>query len=214
VRGVLEPDLNATQGRFVSYDIRVWTSEEPVLAEALPPKAGWKRQGSQWVASGRAWQVVTGATAAACDWEDIPEEADQLMPGLAWLVEINVEPISAPASARKIGLAAAKAISKAATGVVHDPQQDTWRSAAGTKRFDRRPRAKRFSILEMTWWFLDAPVLRLEGLRALLEHLEARFPEALPRRFGPTEPEQFKYAETGRDGLLDLWKQDPRNLFC
>ena len=77
----------------MSYDLEVLAAMELNAAEGLPG-SGWIQSGDAWVVRGKAWQIVVGAP-QRLEPEDIPEEAGRIVAGLAWRVEINVEPVSA-----------------------------------------------------------------------------------------------------------------------
>ncbi len=184
----------------MSYDFEVLAAVAPELPGHLPG-SGWVRSGDTWAVGGNAWQIVVGAP-QPLEPEDVPEEASRIVAGLAWRVEINVEPISAPATAIARAERAANAIAKAAQGVVMDPQTGSIKTPGGVKRFRPRARAERFSILDITWWFTDGPLGTHDGIRAFVEELERVLPEAMPKRYGLWEPPPHRLAEEGRDHFI------------
>src|SRR4030095_138100 len=100
-------------------DIRIWTTLEP-----KPPGLAGTWDAPRTVAEGRGWLVNASATAHVAA-EDIPEEIANALPGISYLIELNLEPFDAPASARMKLRRIAKQIATVCHGVVEDPQADT-----------------------------------------------------------------------------------------
>lgn len=142
--------------------------------------------------------------------EDIPEPVLSVLPGIEYLAELNLEgraPTSAYARMERL----AKQLAKAAHGVVENPQENSITAPAGVRRFLPPKRARLFSLLELSWWFLESPVLEPGGVEQLLRCLERTTPEALPRRYGLSEPPQHAYAEPGRTHFLEFLQQHLRD---
>lgn len=181
----------------MSYDLEVWSVRPPDLPEALPNSTDWQPERTGWQRRGRGWQIVVGMTDDV--WpEDVPGDVAVRLPGIAHLTQLNLEPIHAPKSAHTLLRRTAQDIARSGHGLIHDRQTDSLETPTGVKRFAAAPREQTFSRLCMTWWFLDGPLSSPEGVSTLLSMLEARLPEALPRRYGLYEPPQYSFDEGGR----------------
>src|SRR5262249_29982623 len=110
--------------------------------------------------------------------------------------------ITAPMKALKLARKVARAIAQQAHGVVFDPQDDSVTTPAGFKRFSPARHTDRFSIVDMTWWFTDGPLLSEAGLRAFLDVLRRYLPEALPKRYGEYEPPKYRLDVNGLDHFV------------
>jgi len=185
----------------MSYDVQVWSVDRPDVTSSLPSSASWKKHRDHWSLEKRQWQIICGPPDVVLP-EDIPEEVSASMPGIAFLTELVLEPISAPESAKKVLLRAAGAVAKASHGVVYDSQTDELTTPKGVmKRFVPEARSERFALLELGWWFLSDSIFAREGMDGLLDIFAALLPEALPRRYGLYEPPQHLLADEGREHL-------------
>lgn len=180
----------------MSYDLRVWTALRPPLPASLPDPESWVLHGEAHSREGRNWQIVVSGPHEVLP-EDVPAEVAGELPGIGFLTELSIEPITAPKSALQVAQKAARAIGKAAHGVVVDEQEGTSTTPAGVKRFVPAKRPERFSVIDMTWWFTDSPVLSRKGVDDFVRLLEQWLPEALPKRYGLFEPPQHRLEETG-----------------
>jgi hypothetical protein len=136
--------------------------------------------------------------------EDVPAGASRLLPGIAHLTQISIEPLGAPATAHKLLARTATRIAKAAHGVIIDPQTDTLEAPSGVKRYRPRKRGERFDLLVLSWWSVHELLFSRAWFDQFTGCLESLLPEALPRRYGLYEPPQHLYCETGREHFLTL----------
>lgn len=190
----------------MSYDIQIWSVDPVSLPDALPDMENWQREGPVWVYGTKNWQIVINSSAKVI-LEDVPGDVVGKLPGISYLTELNLEPISAPKSARKHLIAVSKLLGKATHGVILDPQADQVITPSGIKRYRPRRRQERFSILTFTWWFNEGPLQTAAGLNEFVSFLERALPEAIPRRFGLVEPPQHLYSETGREYFIEFLKE-------
>jgi hypothetical protein len=84
------------------------------------------------VREGKTWQVVVWCP-DRIEVEDVPPEVAAVLAGAAYVVNLSVEPITAPASARSLAWKTARAIAKATHGVVLDPQGGSVTTPAGVR---------------------------------------------------------------------------------
>lgn len=187
----------------MSYDIQIWSVDTIALDEALLAESNWQIEGSGWVYRTRNWQIVIGSSVKALQ-EDLPDGIETILPGIRFLAELNLEPINAPKTAHAKMASVSKRLAKASHGVILDQQTGTFNLPSGVKRYQPKKRDERFSILRLSWWFTDSPLLTKQGLEKFIQLLECQLPEALPKRYGLFEPPQHLYSETGRDHFLNL----------
>jgi len=188
----------------MSYDLEIWATRTPEnLRSVVPDGDRWVARGESLVLDGGSWQIVLGGPEKVED-EDVPDNVRSALPGIRWLYPLNLEPLAAPAAARKSLKSTAKAVAVAAHGAVHDPQEDAVTLPSGIKRYAAPSREKdvRFDVLTLGWWFLGGPLLEPGGYSKFIGLLERFLPDALPRRYGTYEPPQFRFEESGRDHLV------------
>jgi hypothetical protein len=206
MRGPLGSARGVPELKDVSYDIQIWSVDPIPLPDALPDVEKWQQEGGAWVRASKDWQIVIGSSVKVL-FEDVPEDVARVVPGISYLAELNLEPIGAPKSAHKLLSTVSKRLGKAAHGVVLDPQADTVITPSGVKRYRPQRRAERFSILALSWWFTEGPLLTDAGLHEFVSLLERMLPEAMPKRYGLFEPPQHLYAETGREHFLGFLQE-------
>ncbi len=187
----------------VSYDLSVWCVDPFTDAAGLPDRHRWSLHGDQWSREGKGWLLNAGPSVAVTA-EDIPEQVEPLLPGIQHVVYLTLEPSGAPEAAFKALRTAASDIARTSRGVVLDPQLDSVELARGVKRYVPVKGAKeaRLAVLDMTWWFESESLQDRASLEAFLAALRTDLPEAMPRRYGPTEPPQYELAQTGDEHLL------------
>lgn len=190
----------------MSYDIQIWSVDPIPLPDALPDVEKWQREGGAWVRASKNWQIVINNSDKVL-FEDVPEDVAVLVPGIGYLTELNLEPISAPKSAHKLLTTVSKRLGNAAHGVILDPQTEEVITPSGITRYRPQRREDRFSILALMWWFTGGPLLRDAGLHEFVSLLERMLPEAMPKRYGLFEPPQHLYSETGREHFLGFLQE-------
>lgn len=185
----------------MSYDIEVWSVRGDLPTDALPKSKEWTRLEDGWQFQRENWQItVTGPEEV--EFEDLPEGVAEHLPGIMYLYQLNLEPISAPLTGYELASKTAMAIGKATHGVVYDPQEASIATPRGVKRFVPERREQRFAVIEMSWWFLTPIFDNEAGTRAFIDLLKSRLPETLPRRYGLFEPPQFKLEKNGIDHFV------------
>lgn len=194
----------------MSYDIQVWSTNEPVLEEALSSDRGWQSHAETRSLERKTWQIVCDSSSRILP-EDIPEQVANCLPGISFLTEIILEPISAPESARKEALRTASRIAKLSHGIVLDRQKDELTTPRGVKRYIVEPRPERFGVLKLGWWFLDDVMMSKEGVAGFFDVLSTHMPEALPRRYGLYEPPKHLLEEEGLDHLATFLAENIGN---
>ena len=198
----------------MSYDLQVWTTHAPQLPIGLPDAWRWQEESGVWIQSQSNWQVVVGPV-HRIEPEDVPESVNAVIPGIAHMVELNLEPAVAPQAARALLKRVAKALAFAGHGVVVDPQTDTLTTPTGVRRYVAPPRSATVTALELSWFSVDARFASRDGLDRVVACFERSVHEALPVRYGEYEPPSFRYSETGRKHLVDFLAKEclkPRSL--
>lgn len=193
----------------MSYDYNIWATEFDEACHDLLVNSGFLKDDNNFILQSKNWQIFINYI-DGLDAEDVPIEASSLFPGLACLIEINLEPSGAPNSAFRKLSQIVKKIAKVASGVIEDKQEDSFKLPSGVKSFHtpRREKDERFSQLMFSWWFCN-DVIKSDGFWSDLFDLYERYlPEGIPQRYGSYEPPQYKYAEHGRVHCLQFLKEN------
>lgn len=194
----------------MSYDLRVWGRKMSEVGDLLSAARGWVGRDGLWVLQGRSWQIAVCAPQAV-EPEDVPPGAAELLPGLSLLVELSLEPISAPKAALSALTSVARSLAVELAGVIEDPQEGTLSLPRGAKRYEKPKPEERFTVLDLSWWYAPSPLRLDDGPRTLLAILAKHLPESVPRRYGLWEPPQYKTDETGVAGLESFIAQNLDN---
>lgn len=185
----------------MSYDLEVW-SVRPIENPAFRHAEKWQQEESYWTYSAPDWQIVVGRSNKVLP-EDVPDEGMKTLPGIEYLTQLQLEGKSTE-QARKLAHSTALDLAKAAHGVVFDPQEETIRTPSGVKRFVKPGKQEKFSVLSLSWWFLDSVLLANAGRESFVNFLERNLPEALPRRYGLYEPPQHVLEQTGKAHFIQF----------
>jgi hypothetical protein len=187
----------------MSYDIQIWSIEQIAPDEDLLLDEKFLVEGSGWVYRTKNWQIVIGRSQKVID-EDLPEGMEALLPGIQFVADIILEPIHAPKTAHAKLASISRKLAKSSHGVILDQQLGTFQTPAGLKRYIPIKHEERFSVLILSWWFNEGPLLTTDGIDSVLSLMESQLPEALPRRYGQYEPPQHVYSDAKRDHLLNF----------
>jgi len=189
----------------LSYDLQIWSVRPFERAFIDQGKRSNGSAGKDCTIGGTGWQIVINASDKVLP-EDLDAEVSALVPGIGYLTELNLEG-KATSEAAKLLQSTAKAIAKRTHGVVVDPQSDSVLTPAGVTRFIVPKKEKTFSVLNMSWWFLNDVMFKTEARQAFLSLLGKLLPEALPKRYGEYEPPQHVFANTGVEHLEQFMKR-------
>lgn len=195
----------------MSYDLQIWSPNLPDPAATLSASEGWQGESGFRSLPSRNWQILVMPSDKVLP-EDIPEPINALLPGIRYLTHMHLEPIYSSDNARKKLFSAARKLAKQAHGIILDPQTDRITTPKGIRRFIPKKRRDRFSLLEMSWWFTQSPLLSDAGLLDWVSFMEKSLPETMPRRYGPHEPPKHLFAETGREHFIDYLLQNSYGL--
>jgi hypothetical protein len=172
----------------MSVGLKVWCAEQPKTPDG---------NAAQVIESGRGWQIVCSEPTPV-ELEDIPIHVSDAVVGVAYVVEITLEPLSAPQVAYDKLMRAARRIAAEGHGVVEDSQTCTLTRGTGVKRFDPLAATENASLLQFSWWFDRGPFVVPTGIAGLLDCFSRLLPEALPYRWGEFEPPVFRWDRDGR----------------
>lgn len=199
----------------MSYDLQIWSINRCINSRLIASNKEWSIRGDSAVFSKRSWQIVVGRSDSVLP-EDIPDEIVSVLPGIKFLTNINLEPISAPASAISLMRKVTRNLAKDCNGVIFDPQEDSIDIPRGVKRFlPKKIQKERFSVLELSWWFKNNSFIQKNGLKKLVRFFERYLPEALPRRYGLYEPPQYLLEEKGTSHFIEfLQKNKHETIVC
>ena len=185
----------------MSYEIEIWCTQTVPLPADLLSSEQWLRQKGIWVRRGRGWHIVID-DAISVDPEDVPEQIGALLPGIAHLIRISVEPSHAPKTAHQLLMRSARSLAKAGHGAIYDPQDDSLALGAGVKKFAPTRKAELDQTLMLSWWFGPDALATKAGFEELVQLLRRHLPDALPRRYGTFEPPEHRLSETGEAHLV------------
>jgi hypothetical protein len=193
----------------MSYDLQLYCCSEPTADLArLAGEDGFGRNGDSFLLQGNTWQVLF-RDANIVEAEDIPANVFRELPGIKYLVQVNIEgTVPKAIHARVIRLA--KKLMRVTRGMLANPQEDTIETVRGLKRIDFANVPKEEGILKLSWWFENDELFENSGYERFVEALECHMPEVLPRRYGYCEPPQFKLAEHGREHFVSFLKMNLR----
>jgi hypothetical protein len=194
----------------MSYDVQVWSVHPASSFEYLPNAINWKHNEGSALYEKRAWAISFLPSVRVLP-EDVPIEVSSSLPGIEYLSEINLSPIDAPEVAKKFAMRTAIAIAKASHGVIFDPQNNAVTLPSGVRRYVKPQPNENASILALSWWFVDGPLVD-GSYSGLLDVLSAELPEAMPRRYGLFEPPQHVYANEGRDHFLKFLADNAKGV--
>lgn len=200
----------------MSYDLYVYGDEagpEALQAAALVTGLAAEDDG---LAEGSPFVVVRGARRRysftveppeRVEPEDVPDEITAVLLGATSQVLVRVE--GSEASEVPHAIRAARRIALAMRGAVHDVQTDEVHRRGSTRRATPA-RGAIVATLAINWW------VRTEGLdlpstaETFFELARRHLPDALPRRYGRTEPLQHQW-EPGRAEafLIHLDEDEP-----
>ncbi len=192
----------------MSYDLQIWSVKRCDLTELLA-KHDFKRSGEDFYYEGKEWQIVVNCQHEVLD-EDIPEQIMQILPGIIFFLEINLEPIGAPKKAVSLTKKIAKSLAQAVSGIVIDLQEDTIITPKGVKRSLMPEKLPDIDILKLSWWMNHDLFTETANLQALVDKIEVYLPEALPKRYGLTEPPQYKF--NSKKEFVDFLVQNERSI--
>lgn len=185
----------------MGIELRVWLSREIQLAKT-PPLDGWSAQDDgHLVQQSRNYSIFAFPPSRVFP-DDVPDEVVDLVPGIAWVVDLGLEGVT-PAGEKSLGRIAL-AIARAGHGVIENPQEGTVRSPSGVKRYVKPPKEDRIDVLVLAWWAPGGPLLARSGIAELIATMQRHLPEAIPTRWGSFEPPNHSLAEEGTDGLIDF----------
>lgn len=194
----------------MSYDLEIYTVREPKFIGELFDRGGYVSRDNQKLIIGSDWQIAIYGPDKV-EEEDLADDISRAMPGLHYLTAFHVEPHSAPEKARSLAREVARTLAKAAHGVVVDQQAGTISTPKGVKRYTGSKTTEGVTVA-LGFFFMDLQRFRQSGLVQLVDLIEARLPELLPRRYGRDEPPQYKWEEHGKDHFLSLMQQSEYRL--
>ena len=167
----------------------------------------------------RLLTVVRGARRRYCftvalphpvEPEDIPEEIGAVLLGATSVVEILVE--GSADSEIPYAIRAARRVAGVMGGAVLDPQTDEV-FARGRSRVASPVQRGTISVIDVTWYLRSATVDPRREASAFVAAARRHLPEALPRRYGRTEPLQERWDSGGEAAFLSYVASEPDTVF-
>ena len=193
----------------MSYDIRLYTINKPNWQILCNEYSLQNEVNDTLIVNKKDYQFIFMKEVPVLE-EDIPDDLFKSLPGLQYLIECSIQPITSKENVIKDIIRIIKGIAKNAIGTIYNPQTDEIITPSGLTRTIKYEKTEKFSVLELTWWFNSRNVLEKNNLINLLKIIEKYIPEALPRRYGEFEPPKETYSsiETFADFLIQNSKMN------
>jgi len=191
----------------MSYNLRIYTAQKQNLKESLQ-LFNAEMINDSFVIQFKNHQIVINGEILVED-EDIPPELSSEIPGIKYLIECNLEPITCDEKLIKQVLKICKVIAKNGIGIIENPQTDEIIKPSGIKRVMKVEKTERIALLELSWWFNHENLLENDNMNVLLSEICRILPEALPRRYGLYEPPQEQFSTF--DSFKDYLKKNIRD---
>ena len=197
----------------VSYDLDIASHIRPSegdLVAYVASRPGLSMSGSfddgeiQIVRStARAWDHIASVFPpdAILELKDIPEELAEAVRAPRWLTSVST-PLSSPASVMKEMMGLVRHLASRWSGAVFDRQQDAVIfPGSGRPKPPPNPRTDvRIPLVHLAWFFEPSMLQHVSFVSGLLSTLRKALPEALPERFGRTEPLQHRFHDGANEG--------------
>jgi len=195
----------------MSYDLEIWSVNPVHLPAYLPNPKWWDSSDGSYTPPSKDWSAIIGESDRVQS-EDIPEDIKHLLPGIRFMTEVNVSFFNTASSDLTSLQDLAISLAKHSRGVIYDPQDDSITTASGIKSYRKDKPERVFSVLELSWWFTDSPILQTSGVEKLLRCFETKLPEAMPRRYGLYEPPQYTYASARKAHFTKFIRDNKWNI--
>jgi len=197
----------------MSYDLSIYGTTRPSLSDVVdlvrsapkltPTWSGADDREAGMVRVSRGKQQLPGFTIDGpfmIEAEDVPVEVTAQVLGVKWLYRVSVEEISdkTVADAERIS----RRLAKQACGVLFDEQTDQLWPKSSQRKVSRPKDSGLTEQIELRWCYRvdDAP----DDFAACYLRLARQYlPEALPRRYGSSEPFQGNLERDGDTAFVD-----------
>jgi len=149
--------------------------------------------------------VFTIDAPQAVETDDLPDKLVQAVLAPRFIVELSA-PSSARSSDRALMKRTAKALAETFHGAVYDPQDD---AMVWPKRRQRSYKAStpvdRIRVVNLAWYF-GGRIPQPATVAAVVDAIRTYCPEALPRRYGDSEPFAHRWEEGGANAFGAVWR--------
>ena len=176
----------------MSNDVNIWTTRPLIKDKQLVEQYGLARDKDSFTHAHKDWHV-TFTRSVQVDDDDIPDAAQAHLPGIRYLIRLNLHPDRSAKKARKLIKHIAKDIAKKYNGVIEDRHNASFTLPGGVKKRFPAVKGKKIPVVKMTWYFVNHKLQDKNGCRELISLLGAYLPEMLPKKYGLYEPPQYKY---------------------
>lgn len=170
----------------MSYDLKIYTIKKQDF-NLLTNQFNLVENNEGYVLAHDDYQIVISREIKLDD-EDIAQDISSKLPGIKYLIECSLEPITNDEKKIEELIKIGKAIAKNGVGLIENPQTKEVILPRGIKRVYDIEKTERFSIIKLSWWFNHNPISNEENIEKLLIAIKRHIPEALARRYGLYEP--------------------------
>ena len=200
----------------VSWDLRVFTRHAPpsnFVSTTLVDEGGFIAHGTldprrnvlvSQVESGEDLPAFTVDAPRPVESEDLPDELLGFEPGLRFVLEVS-SPAAASDDGRALAQRVALRLAETFEGSVYDPQTGTALWPPSDARAEQSAsRSERIRVVELAWYVNGPPEhIATTFVGALGRHC----PEAMPRRYGDSEPFEHKFVAGQEEALVRWWTE-------
>ena len=142
--------------------------------------------------------------------EDVPESVTARVLGASFLFSVRIE----GSDQREVQHAVrfARRLAKDFDGAVVDDQRGELWARGTTRRVPAPTSRERVDVIKLSWWVSSENVPD-DAAERYLSRCRQILPEALPRRFGESEPLPHKLANAGDTGFAEMWRAASGTMF-
>lgn len=151
----------------MSYDLRIYTIQKQDF-NVLTNNFNIIMSSEGFILPHDNYQIVVIGEVKVED-EDIPQHISKELPGVQYLIECSLEPITNDDKRIKKLLKLGKVIAKNGIGVIENPQTKEVILPLGINRVSKIEKTERFSIVQLSWWFNNNYLSNQENINKLLK---------------------------------------------
>lgn len=147
------------------------------------------------IARGPGWTVT--AAKSACVAADAPADIRDQLPGIVYRIDLTLEAVDAMDAAVHALWSLARSFAKVEHGALDEPASGWFEIAPNVRPHYREPGTP-LELLELSWWFDHGRLYEDGAVERLLDVLVVAFADAMPQRYGTSDPPEHRFSLTGR----------------
>ncbi len=156
--------------------------------------------------------TLTIQKSVTVEFEDIPVNISLSLSEIQFLTTLSLQPYTNDQAIISKAIQIAKQFANKSVGILENPQENN--DIYINKKQVFQPITKDSEIISVCWYTNCDESLSIHFVE-FLNLIEKYLPQAMPRRYGPFEPPQYKFLETGKAHLLEFLINEPSPvLYC